>query len=99
MSWSPTQIENVWNKGKIVPQNDPRSVRQDVCGAWIVRSEHGNINSEYGWQIDHIQPVSANGSDDISNLQPLQWENNVRKSDGSLSCPIVADGIHNRRRF
>ena len=29
----------------------------------------------------HINP---NGSDNLSNLWPLQWENNVRKSDGEL---------------
>jgi 5-methylcytosine-specific restriction endonuclease McrA len=42
--------------------------------------EYGQT-SKYGWEIDHIKPVSKGGTDDLSNLQPLQWENNRRKGD------------------
>lgn len=44
------------------------------------RSEHGATN-KHGWEIDHIRPVVAGGNDDLSNLQPLQWENNRKKGD------------------
>ncbi|MFN9492952.1 MAG: HNH endonuclease signature motif containing protein [Sphingobacteriales bacterium] len=47
----------------------------------IKRSDYGNTNSRYGWEVDHIKPVSKDGKDDLQNLQPLQWENNRYKSD------------------
>lgn len=92
MSWSEEMIQKVWEKGKIVPNNDPSIWRKDECGAWIGRSYYGNRNSEYGWEIDHISP---GGPDILSNLRPLQWRNNVDKSSGRLKCNVTAFGKHN----
>ena len=76
---------SVWNKGGIIVQNDKEYDsdiwRWDICGNVMKYSEHGNTNSEYGWEIDHINPTVNGGSDKLSNLQPLQWENNRRKGD------------------
>jgi 5-methylcytosine-specific restriction endonuclease McrA len=76
----------VWNKGTIVPDKDgkhwdPKEWRYDKCGKPIKYNEHGNTNSDVGWEIDHIIPTSKNGPDTLENLQPLQWENNRRKGD------------------
>lgn len=46
----------------------------------------------------HIIPVDKGGTDDLANLQPLHWDNNAAKGDGSLVCKVVADGTHNRIR-
>ena len=43
--------------------------------------EHGNPDSCFGWEIDHIIPRSQGGSDDLSNLQPLYWINNREKCE------------------
>ena len=38
-------------------------------------------NHNYGWEIDHINPVASGGGDEIGNLQPLNWKNNSAKGD------------------
>jgi 5-methylcytosine-specific restriction endonuclease McrA len=80
-SWSEPTKRSVWNKGITIPGKDPNYYRLDKCGKTMSYNEHGNRNSSYGWEIDHINPVSNGGDDSINNLQPLHWENNANKSD------------------
>lgn len=80
-AWTPEQINAVWQKGRQIPNYLTSEYRWDACGQVMKFSEHGNRNHEYGWEIDHINPVSNNGSDDISNIQPLNWKNNATKGD------------------
>jgi hypothetical protein len=71
-------VEAVWQKG--TPEPLYLSFRKDVCGASMHRDKYGKTE-QWGWEIDHIRPVSKGGTDDLGNLQPLQWENNHRKGD------------------
>ena len=71
----------VWWKGQPIEGYDPKVWMHDVYGSVMRWSEHGNRDSKHGWEIDHIVPVSKGGSDDLANLQPLQWENNLKKGD------------------
>jgi 5-methylcytosine-specific restriction endonuclease McrA len=71
----------VWRKGTPIIGYDPSVWRSDICGAPMKYEEHGNGDSKYGWEVDHIKPVSLGGGDDVANLQPLHWRNNRKKGD------------------
>lgn len=83
-------IRTVRNKWRIIPGYNPSLIRQDQCGAWMKFVDYWNRNSQYGWEIDHIIPVSHWWVDSIYNLRPLQWENNLYKSNGRLVCKVRA---------
>ena len=73
-------VDDVWDKGRSVRGRDPETWRKDEYGNLMRFGSYGT-QGEYGWEIDHKNPVSNNGSDQLRNLQPLHWEENREKSD------------------
>jgi hypothetical protein len=88
-------IRDVWAKGQVVGSNNPDEYRKDECGAWMYFSHYSNRNSQYGWEIDHIEFVDYVASKDLNNLRPLQWQNNICKGSGELACIITANKENN----
>ena len=75
------EINYAWSRAKVVKDVDQSKWRQDYAGAWICRDAYGDIKSEYGWEIDHQKPLALDGTYDLDNLFPLQWNNNRTKGD------------------
>ena len=94
MEWDHETKSAVWAKGVKISEDDPNIFRKDKCGARIERSSYHDRTSStnFGWEVDHIDP---NGGDDLSNLQPLHWKNNLDKSDGQIKCNVTSSGIKN----
>lgn len=83
------QIDEIWEKGLKDSRFDPDVIRKDACGAWIIRGKYNDRKSPFGWEVDHIYPesklkelnVPESIINDMMNLRPLNWKNNVSKGD------------------
>jgi hypothetical protein len=96
MAFSQQQIEEVWNKGAKVDDYDAAKYRKDVAGAWMAKDKYGT-ETALGWEIDHVYPDSKGGTDNLTNLRPMQWENNRGKGDSypTYNSVKTADGDKN----
>ena len=70
----------VWQKAKPIPRLNPAKFRQDAHGNLIIWSRYG-MNILGGWVIDHIKPISKEGSNFLRNRQPLQTRTNLQKGN------------------
>lgn len=94
--------KEVWNRGRQVEGYDGNMVRKDACDAFMIYSDYGKADSIYGWQIDHVCPVAflaklgytEDQINNIENLRPMNWRNNISKSDDypSYTSAITSDG-------
>ena len=72
-----------WNKAGPVPGYDASNYRKDRFGFWIAFNEYGKT-STYGWEIDHVWPLSKGGLAVLSNEVATHWKNNRAKSDNFI---------------
>ncbi|AVT59199.1 MULTISPECIES: HNH endonuclease signature motif containing protein [Pectobacterium] len=93
--WTKEEIQAVWEKGTKVRGINADMYRKDQCDAWMKRDEYGNREHDEGWEIDHVTTISKGGTDELSNLRPLQWANNAGRSDGRLTTIVTSDGSFN----
>ncbi len=89
--FSKSKIKEIWNKGVVLDGYDSEKYRLDACGAIMQFDLYGDTNSIYGWNVDHILAIAKGGTDELSNLRPMQHQNNTAKSDGKLVCVVKFD--------
>lgn len=78
--------DKLWEK-----QFGPKLAARDVAGRRIVKSDFNNRDTEFGWSIDHIKPISLGGTDRQENLLIVHWKTNNEK--GSSFPEFVANGM------
>lgn len=49
------QLEEIWRKGREVEGKYPEVYRKDAAGS-IVKKDDRRVESEYGWEVDHVSP-------------------------------------------
>ena len=87
---------HVWDKATKVPGYNADIWRKDFAGAWIRKDSYG-MHSKYGWEVDHLCPLSRGGSNDLDNLMPLHWQNDMTKGGDypDFKTSLSSDGDRN----
>lgn len=87
------EIDEIWEKGKIIPGKNPDLYRKDPHGNEIHKPSYGKEGAK-SWEIDHKLPRAKGGSDGKQNKQPLQTDANREKSD---KYPIVRGSLKQKK--
>lgn len=86
--WTDEQINRAWERGLVVATYEPEAYRSDYAGALMFKgsfvanpnSEENNNVRSYSWTIVHQRPLAVGGSEEASNLWPLNYMNALAKS-------------------
>lgn len=84
-NYSESDKRAVWNKAKIIPNMDSTMWRKDSVDA-LIRWDNFGDTSDYGWEIDHKKPLAKGSSNNLENLEALQWRNNRIKGEDYPIC-------------
>jgi hypothetical protein len=84
-----TLKEIAWKTARIVDNHDANIERMDACGAWMHYEDFENYESAYGWNIDHVYPITKlrdlkkphNLWNHPTNIRAMQWQNNQSKAN------------------
>jgi hypothetical protein len=81
-------IDAVWEHGRVMPEADGATWRQDACGAWMRREHFGREDSDFGWKLVKVVP---GGADSAENLRPYHWRNGYDIANRRPHCRVTAD--------
>lgn len=97
--FSNSLLDQLWNKADIEEGFNPDKWRKDFAGAWIQRDQFGlsGAQAPFGWAVDHLKPKSLGGNDDVDNLVPVHWQNNISKANHypEFKTIVTSDGNKN----
>lgn len=88
-NYSESDKRAVWNKAKTIQNMDSTMWRKDPIDALIRWDNFGDTSSDFGWEIDHKKPLAKGGSNNLANLEALQWKNNLIKGDDYPICQAI----------
>ncbi len=88
MAFSEELIQQVWEKARVMTDQDGAEWRKDECGAWLQREAYNQEHSEFGWMIIN---TSIGGTDDFGNLRPLHYRNTFDRANGKAHCHVTSD--------
>ena len=65
--------QEIWEKAEKIDGQPADEWRRTHDGKKIRKDDYADSESEYGWELEYIIPVSQGGTDDINNLRPCYW--------------------------
>lgn len=80
MSFTKGRLKKIWNKGGRIKGKDPELYRKDIYGNTMFKPSYGQSGG-MGWNVDHAKPQSKGGTNNISNLQPMNTVANTKKGN------------------
>lgn len=84
------ELRQIFNKGHPIPGKNPSMYRKDAYGNTLKFSDHGK-NVPTGWHKHHVIAKNKGGSDDVSNLEPLQASKNMSIGDRTEGARSLKD--------
>ena len=86
-------INEVWNKGTIVPNVNPESYRKDEYGAWIRRCRYNETNFplSFGWSLREVHLP-----DGKTEYKPFQWQNAIYIAGKDSRQRVTSEGFYNK---
>lgn len=78
------ELTEAWSSAQVVTGFNPKEIRKDVCGAWIVFEEFGMTAAKNGWLIDTYTEKTAQG--EVKKIRALHVKNKYKR-DAMLKQP------------